>query len=274
MVSLPEGELQNTRATAILANVQSTSTSSHPSTAIEALSPPGSSFQASHQDALIHLRPNTAPRFEHKRVYRNPCTKGIGVDPWAGRTAWVTALRRSPSCSVLRTAECTGVAFAQPGRISRSHRLRYRTLALVAAVLPGSWASLPIAGRRIEKVSGTNGTLVVVMSLALAGRCLFPCRPSEYKKKGRPVHLRARHGHRDHLRSLPVASRPTSVLLGTWGSDNKQKPLASSPRPLSAGDHAPHRPLYWTDPCRSTTLVKTKALKNNYRQPEWERGRQ
>jgi len=182
------------------------------STAEEALSPPGSSFQASHQDALIHLRPNTAPRFEHKRVYRNPCTKGIGVDPWAGRTAWVTALRRSPSCSVLRTAECTGVAFAQPGRISRSHRLRYRTLALVAAVLPGSWASLPIAGRRIEKVSGTNGTLVAVMSLALAGRCLFPCRPSEYKKKGRTVHLRARHGHRDHLRSLPVASRPTSVL--------------------------------------------------------------
>ena len=150
MVSLPGGERQNTRAEAVLANVQSTSTSSHPSTAIEALSPPGSSFQASHQDALIHLRPTHRASSNTKDCTANTvptCTKGIGVDPWAGRTAWVTALRRSPSCSVLRTAKCTGVAFAQPGRISRSHRLRHRTLALVAAVLPGSWASLPIAGR-------------------------------------------------------------------------------------------------------------------------------
>src|SRR5271157_5196724 len=121
-------------------------------TAIEALSPPGSSLQASHQDALIHLSASTAPQFEHKRLYRNLCTKGIGVDPWAGRTAWVTALRRSPSCSVLRTAKCTGVAIAQPGRISCSHRLRHRTSALVAAVLPGSWASLPIAGRAITRL--------------------------------------------------------------------------------------------------------------------------
>ena len=68
MVSLPGGELQNTRAEAVLANVQSTSTSSHPSTAIEALSPPGSSFQASHQDALIHLRPSTAPLRTQKTI--------------------------------------------------------------------------------------------------------------------------------------------------------------------------------------------------------------
>jgi len=38
------------------------------STAEEALSPPGSSFQASHQDALIHLRPSTAPLRKQKTV--------------------------------------------------------------------------------------------------------------------------------------------------------------------------------------------------------------
>src|SRR5208337_4420296 len=32
-------------------------------------------------------------------------------------------------------------------------------------------------------------------------------------------------------------------IIGTRGSDSKRNPLASSPRPLSAGDHAPHRPL-------------------------------
>ena len=32
-------------------------------------------------------------------------------------------------------------------------------------------------------------------------------------------------------------------IVGTRGSDCKRKLLASSPRPLSAGDHAPHRPL-------------------------------
>jgi hypothetical protein len=53
--------------------------------------------------------------------------------------------------------------------------------------------------------------VVAVMSLALAGRCLFPCRPSGYKKKDRTMHLRARYGHRDHLRNLPVASRLINV---------------------------------------------------------------
>ena len=211
MVSLPGGERQNTRAEAVLANVQSTSTSSHPSTAIEALSPPGSSLQASHQDALIHLRASAAP-LRTQKIVPQPLYQRDRGGPLGGQNCLGDRLATVSACSVLWTANCVGVAFAQPGRISRRHRLRYRTLALVAAVLPGSWASLPIAGRRIEKVSGTNGTLVVVMSLALAGRCLFPCRPSEYKKKGRTVHLRARHGHRDHLRSLPVASRPTSVL--------------------------------------------------------------
>jgi hypothetical protein len=76
------------------------------------------------------------------------------MDCWAGATAWVNAQSRSASCSVLRTASCAGPAFAQTGRISRSHRRRHRTVALVAAVLPGSWASLPIAGR----VSGDTKT--------------------------------------------------------------------------------------------------------------------
>jgi hypothetical protein len=96
-------------------------------TAIEALSPPGSSLQASHQDALIHLRASAAPLRTQKTIPQ-PLYQRDRVDPWAGRTAWVTALRRSPSCSVLRTAKCTGVAFAQPGRISCSHRLRYRNI--------------------------------------------------------------------------------------------------------------------------------------------------
>jgi len=49
--------------------------------------------------------------------------------------------------SVLRTARCAGVAFAQTGGITRSRRLWRRTFASVAAALPGSWVSLPIAGR-------------------------------------------------------------------------------------------------------------------------------
>ncbi len=68
-------------------------------------------------------------------------------DSWAGMTAWVSGVRRSPTCSVLRTASCDCPAFAQTGMISRSRRLRRRTFAVVAPVLPGSWASLPIAER-------------------------------------------------------------------------------------------------------------------------------
>src|SRR5271157_822260 len=70
----------------------------------------------------------------------------MGMDCLAGTTAWMTALRRSPSWSVLRTTKCRGVASEQTGTISRSHRPMGRRFARVAPVLPGSWESLPIAG--------------------------------------------------------------------------------------------------------------------------------
>src|SRR5271157_718214 len=72
MVSLPGGERQNTRAEAVLANFELTTTPSRSSTAIEALSPPGSSLQASHQDALIHLRANAAPLRNTKDYLATP----------------------------------------------------------------------------------------------------------------------------------------------------------------------------------------------------------
>ena len=81
-------------------------------------------------------------------LQHNPCTKGIGRmlggHNCLGKRPGKVCLMLG---SVLRTARCAGVAFAQTGRISRSHRLWRRTFALVAPVLPGSWVSLPIAGR-------------------------------------------------------------------------------------------------------------------------------
>ena len=180
-------------------------------TAIEALSPPGSSFQASHQDALIHLRASAALS-EHKRLYRNPCTKGIGVDPWAGRTAWVTALRRSPSCSSPQDRE-----------------MHWSGICTTRQDLPQPSLEAPNIGscgsrfaRLVGKFThhGTKNRKGVRKEWhSCCGHVVSPRRSMSVplpalgvQKKGRTMHLRARHGHRDHLRSLPVASRPTSVL--------------------------------------------------------------
>src|SRR5271165_3233375 len=76
------------------------------------------------------------------------------------------------------------------------------------------------------------------------------------KNKGRAVHLRARHGHRDRFRRLPVTSSPNYFdYTGRGVLIARDTRLADAPRPLSAGAHAPPCRQSCLDSGRSTALV-------------------